>query len=342
VTPITLFPLAEYWWFYLAFTGLVLVLLAVDLGVFHREAHAVSMREAAGWSVVWVSLALAFNAGFYLFMRWHFSRDTRLLAVPGFDPAAAAAQTALEFLAGYVVEYSLSVDNIFVFVVVLSYFAVPLAYQHRVLFFGILGALVFRGGFIALGAALIQFEWVVWLFGGFLVFTGAKMMGGGDDAPIEPHERAIIRLFRRYVPVTPGFHGPRFFVRGEKGRGIHATPLLIALLFLEMTDILFAVDSVPAIFGLTREPLVVFTSNIFAILGLRNLYFLLAGAVDKFHFLKYGLGIVLIFVGLKMSVLNWLWDGHFPILVSLVVILSVIAASIALSLLFPRAREEPR
>jgi TerC family integral membrane protein len=340
LSSVTLFPFAEYWWFYLAFTGLVLVLLAIDLGVFHREAHAVSMREAAGWTVVWVTLGLAFNAGFYLYMSWHFPRDPRLLAVPGFDPHAAAVQTALEFLAGYVVEYSLSVDNIFVFVVVLSYFSIPRAYQHRVLFFGILGALVFRGIFIAIGAALMQFEWVVWLFGGFLVFTGARMMGGDDAAPIEPHERVIIRLFRRYVPVTHEFHGPRFFVRGESG--ISATPLFVALLFLEMTDILFAVDSVPAIFGLTREPLVVFTSNIFAILGLRNLYFLLAGAVDKFHFLKYGLGVVLVFVGLKMSVLNWLWEGHFPILVSLAIILGVIASSIALSVLFPRAQEEPR
>jgi len=340
LTEVTLFPFAEYWWFYLAFTGLVLVLLAIDLGVFHREAHSVSMREAARWSVVWVSLALVFNVGFYYFMQWRFPRDPRLMAVPGFDPLAAASRTALEFLAGYVVEYSLSVDNIFVFVVVLSYFAVPAAYQHRVLFFGILGALVFRGIFIALGAALIQFEWVVWAFGAFLVFTGAKMMLGSDDAPIEPHERAIIKLFRRYVPVTPAFHGSRFFVSAEGG--IHATPLFIALLFLEMTDILFAVDSVPAIFGLTREPLVVFTSNIFAILGLRNLYFLLAGAIDKFHFLKYGLGLVLIFVGVKMSVLNHLWGGQFPILVSLAIILGVIVASIALSLLFPKAQEEPR
>ena len=335
-----LFPFAEYWWFYAGFLLLVFGLLALDLGVFHRRSHAVSMREAGAWTVVWVSLALAFNVGFYFFMRWRFAADPRLMALPGFDPLLTSWRTSLEFLAGYIVEYSLSIDNIFVFVVVLRYFAVPSELQHRVLFFGILGALVSRGIFIALGAALLEFEWVIWLFGAFLVFTGVKMMTGGDDGPVEPHERAVIRHFRKHVPVTGGFHGNSFFVR-DTGV-LHATPLFIALLFLEMTDILFAVDSVPAIFGLTREPLVVFTSNIFAILGLRNLYFLLANAVDKFHFLKYGLGIVLVFVGLKMAVLNRLWDGHFPIGLSLGFIVGVIGLSIALSLLFPRkAQEEP-
>jgi len=335
-----LFPFAEYWAFYVGFTAFVLVLLALDLGIFHREPHAVSMGEAARWSVVWVSLALTFNVAFYLYMQWSFPLDPGLMAIPGFDPVLVARETALEFLAGYLVEYSLSVDNIFVFVVVLSYFGVPAAYQHRVLFFGIMGALVFRGIFIALGAVLLQFEWVVWVFGAFLAFTGARMMIGPESGPVEPHERLVIRLFRKYVPVTGAFKGQHFFVR-EEGR-LHATPLLIALLFLEMTDILFAVDSVPAIFGLTREPLVVYTSNIFAILGLRNLYFLLAGAVDKFYLLKYGLGTVLIFVGLKMAVLNRLWDGHFPVTVSLGIIVGVIAASIALSLVFPKAQEEPR
>ncbi len=336
--PVKLFPIADYWPFYLGFLVLVFILLAIDLGVFHRKAHAVSMREAAGWSVVWVSVAMLFNLGLYLYMRWHFPLDPRLMAVPGFQPLVAARETALEFLAGYVVEYSLSVDNIFVFVVVLGYFGVPAVYQHRVLFFGILGALVFRGAFIALGAALLQFEWVVWLFGAFLVFTGAKMMTGGEEAPVEPHERWVIRAFRKRFPVTDHFHGQSFFVM-QNGR-LHATPLIVALLFLEMTDIVFAVDSVPAIFGLTREPLVVFTSNIFAILGLRNLYFLLAGAVDKFHYLKYGLGVVLVFVGLKMTVLTRLWHGHFPIHVSLAVIIGVIVVSIALSLLFPQKPQE--
>jgi tellurite resistance protein TerC len=339
MTPhVQLFPIAEYWPFYAGFLVLVFVLLALDLGVFHRKAHAVSIREAAGWSVIWVTLALLFNVAFYQYMLHHFPRDARLMAVPGFDPEAIAAQTALEFLAGYVVEYSLSVDNIFVFVVVMGYFAVPAAYQHRVLFFGILGALVFRAIFIALGALLLRFEWVVWLFGAFLVVTGGRMMFGGEEGPVEPHERFIIRKFRQYVPVTGAFHGQSFFVR-EAGR-LHATPLFIALLFLEMTDIVFAVDSVPAIFGLTKEPFVVFTSNIFAILGLRNLYFLLAGAVDKFHYLKYGLGIVLIFVGLKMTVLNRLFGGHFPITWSLAIIVGTIAGSIAASLVFPKKQED--
>jgi tellurite resistance protein TerC len=208
-----------------------------------------------------------------------------------------------------------------------------------VLFFGILGALVFRAIFIALGAFLLRFEWVIWIFGGFLILTGGRMMFGGDDTPVEPHERWVIRAFRKHVPVTGEFRGPSFFVREADGR-LHATPLFIALLFLEMTDIVFAVDSVPAIFGLTKEPFVVFTSNIFAILGLRNLYFLLAGAVDKFHYLKYGLGIVLVFVGAKMTVLNRLWDGHFPITWSLAIIVGTIAASIAVSLVFPRKPQE--
>jgi tellurite resistance protein TerC len=271
-------------------------------------------------------------------MRWWFPQDPRLMAVAGFDPEKAAVQTALEFLAGYVVEYSLSVDNIFVFVVVMGYFAVPAAYQHRVLFFGILGALFFRAIFIALGALLLRFEWVVWLFGAFLVITGVRMMFGGEEGPVEPHERFIIKKFRQHVPVTGGFHGQSFFVR-EDGR-LHATPLFIALLFLEMTDIVFAVDSVPAIFGLTKEPFVVFTSNIFAILGLRNLYFMLAGAVDKFHYLKYGLGIVLVFVGLKMTLLNRLWHGHFPITWSLAIIVGTIAGSIIASLVFPKKPPE--
>jgi tellurite resistance protein TerC len=343
---VTLFPFGEYWWFYAGFTVFVFILLAVDLGVFHRKAHAVRFREAAAWSGVWISLALAFNYAFYRFMLHRFATDPRLLAVPGFDAVAVAKQTALEFLAGYVVEYSLSVDNIFVFVVVLSYFRVPSAYQHRVLFFGILGALIFRAIFIAIGAALMQYQWVIVLFGLFLVYTGFKMMFANEDG-VEPEENAIIGQFRKRVPVTKDLHGHNFFVHvpvlvsGVETVRLHATPLFVTLLFLELTDIVFAVDSVPAIFGLTKEPLVVFTSNIFAILGLRNLYFMLAGAIDKFHMLKYGLGIVLIFVGLKMTILNRLFDGHFPITWSLGIIVGVIAVSIVASLLFPKPPEPP-
>lgn len=335
LTPVRLFPFEEYWWFYATFTVLVLFLLTLDLGVFHRKAHEVSFREAATWSVVWVSLALSFCAGFYRYALHALPLDPRLAVLPGFDPGAAAKQAALEFLAGYVVEYSLSVDNIFVFVVVLGYFGVPGKYQHRVLFFGILGALVFRAMFIALGAVLLRYQWVLWFFGGFLIVTGVRMMFV-PEKEVLPEENALIKLFRRQVPVTPQLHEQRFFVRMQ-GR-LHATPLFIALLFLELTDIVFAVDSVPAIFALTREPLIVFTSNIFAILGLRNLYFMLKGAIDSFHMLKYGLGIVLVFVGLKMVWLNRLYGGHFPIALSLAIIVGVIAASVVLSLVFPKPR----
>jgi tellurite resistance protein TerC len=331
---IELFPFSEYWWFYLAFTGFVLLLLALDLGVFHRRAHAVRFREAATWSVVWVSLALAFNFVLYQYALWKFPQDARLLSVPGFDADAAAWRVSLEFLTGYIVEKALSVDNIFVFVLVFSYFGVPAKYQHRVLFYGIIGALIFRAIFIALGSALMQYHWVVVLFGAFLILTGLKMMFA-PEKPVEPEKNLLIRLFRRLVPVTPALHGQNFFVR-LAGR-LHATPLFVTLLFLEATDVIFAVDSVPAIFALTGEPLVVFTSNIFAILGLRALYFMLAGAVDKFHLLKYGLAAVLLFVGLKMVWLNGLFGGKFPVTLSLGIIAGVIAASVALSLLFPKA-----
>jgi tellurite resistance protein TerC len=332
-----LFPFAEYWWFYLCFTGFVLLLLALDLGVFHREAHEVSFRESATWSVVWVALALGFNFLLYQYALWKFPQDARLLAIPGFDPAAAAWRVALEFLTGYVVEKSLSVDNVFVFVLVFGYFAVPAKYQHRVLFYGIIGALAFRAVFIAAGSALMQYHWVVVLFGAFLVMTGVKMMFAPEKG-VEPEKNLLVRLFRRLVPTTNARRGQRFFVR--EGGVLHATPLFVALLFLEATDIIFAVDSVPAIFALTKEPLVVFTSNIFAILGLRAMYFMLAGAMDRFYMLKYGLAVVLVFVGLKMVWLNGLYDGKFPITLSLGIITGVIGLSVAASLVFPKARAE--
>lgn len=333
-----LFPFAEYWWFYAAFTGFVFLMLALDLGVFHRKAHSVTFREAALWSVVWVTLALAFNYLLYQYALWKFPQDPRLTALPGFSPNAAAWQVALEFLTGYVVEKSLSVDNIFIFVVVFGYFRVPAKYQHRILFYGILGALVFRAIFIALGAALMAYHWVLLVFGAFLIITGIKMIFTSDKE-IEPEKNLLIRLFRRFVPVTHELHGQKFFVR-KTGR-LYATPLLVSLLFLEMTDVIFAVDSVPAIFALTSEPLIVFTSNIFAILGLRAMYFMLAGAVDKFYLLKYGLAVVLIFVGLKMVWLNDLYGGKFPIALSLGIIIGVIALSVTLSLLFPKAVDMP-
>ena len=334
---VELFPFVEYWWFYAAFVGFVLFLLALDLGVFHRQAHEVSFREATIWSIVWVALALAFNLLLYRYALWKFAQDARLMSIPGFDPQAAAWQTALEFLTGYIVEKSLSVDNIFVFVLVFSYFAIPAKYQHRVLFYGIVGALVFRAIFIALGAVLLQYHWIVVLFGLFLIFTGIKMLFAPDKG-IDPSGNPIIKLFRRLFPITPEFHGQSFFV---KLNGVwHATPLFIALLFVETSDIIFAVDSVPAIYALTDEPLIVFTSNVFAILGLRAMYFLLAGAVDKFHLLRYGLAVVLIFVGLKMAWLNDFYGGKLPIQWSLGIILAVIVASVGLSLAFPKRRAD--
>jgi tellurite resistance protein TerC len=328
-----LFPISEYWPFLSGFIFLVLGLLTLDLTVFHRKAHVVSMREAALWVVFWVSLGVVFNIGLYYYASWWFPQDERLMAIPGFDPASAAKQVALEFLAGYVIEESLSVDNIFVFVVVLGYFAIPARYQHRVLFFGILGAIVFRGIFISLGSLLIQFHWVIYVFGAFLIFTGLRM-AFADEKPPEPEKNPLIRLFRRYMPVTSEFHEQHFFVRLN---GIlHATPLFIAVLFLEATDVVFAVDSVPAIFAVTREPLIVFTSNIFAILGLRAIYFLLAGAMDTFYLLKYSLSFILIFVGLKMTWLDYAYGGHFPIGWSLAIIGVLLSVGVAGSLLTPR------
>jgi tellurite resistance protein TerC len=331
-----LFPFAGYWWLYAGFTGFVLALLALDLGVFHRRAHVVSFREAAAWSAIWVSLALLFNYAFYQYALATFPSNGRLLAIPGFEPVAAAKQAGLEFLTGYIVEKSLAVDNIFVFVVVFNFFAVPAIYQHRVLFYGIIGALLFRAAFIAMGSILMQYHWIVIVFGLFLILTGVKMFFAPEKG-IHPEKNPVIRLFKRFVPVTPELHGQRFFV--TIGGRVWATPLLVSLLFLEMSDIIFAVDSVPAIFALTKEPLVVFTSNMFAILGLRAMYFMLAGAVDRFHLLKYGLAVVLVFVGLKMVWLNEAFGGKFPISWSLGIILAVIAASVAASLWFPRREE---
>jgi tellurite resistance protein TerC len=288
------------------------------------------MREASSFAFIWVGVALLYNVGLYF---WSLSYlQSHPPVGMGFEEAAK--RTAMEFLAGYVIEYSLSVDNLFVFVVVLNYFAIPPEFRHRVLYFGILGALVFRAIFIALGAILLQFQWVVIALGVFLVFTGYRVMTADDDRSVDPEKNVLIRWLRRTMPVTPRIRGQNFFVR-EDG-ALKATPLFIALVFLEITDVVFALDSVPAVFAITNEPLVVFTSNMFAILGLRNLYFLLAEAVDLFHFLKYGLGIVLIFVGLKMTVLNRMWDGHFPISFSLGFILVVLFVAIAGSLLFPK------
>jgi tellurite resistance protein TerC len=330
-----LFPIADYWWFYLAFTGMVLVLLAIDLGVFHRRAHAVSIREAARWSAMWISLSLVFNFAFYLYALHALANDPRLLAQAGFDPVAAARQAALEFLAGYVVEYTLSVDNMFVFVVIFTFFRVPANLQHRVLFYGILGALVFRGSFIALGSVLLSYHWVVILFGAMLIVTGFKMLGA-DATETDPSRNPLVRLTRRLLPVTEDFQGKHFFTRFD-GRW-HATPLFLTLVAIEVSDIVFAIDSVPAIFALTREPLIVFTSNVFAILGLRSLYFVLAAAVVRFSLLRFGLAGVLMFIGLKMIWLNQAFDGKFPIAWSLGIIGALVGGSIIASLVVDRRK----
>jgi tellurite resistance protein TerC len=334
-TPPVLFPIAEAWWIYAAFVAFVIAMLALDLGVFHRKSHVVSFKEAAAWSIVWVVLAMLFNLGFWFYAGWKLPQlDAALITAAGYEGAQDAANgLSLQFLTGYIVEKSLSVDNIFVFVVVFGYFAIPPQYQHRILFYGILGALIFRAIFVGLGSVLMQYEWVVIGFGVFLVLTGIKMLFAGEK-PMEPERNPAIRLLRKFMPVTNRMDGERFFTL-ENGRRA-ATPLLVALVLLEFTDIIFAVDSVPAIFALTNEPLIVFTSNIFAILGLRSLYFLLAGAYDKFHLLKYGLGIVLVFVGLKMAWLNELMGGKFPVSWSLSIICGIVGASMVASLVFPR------
>lgn len=336
---VSLFPFSEYWWFYLAFTVLVLMLLAADLGLFHRDNHAVTLKEAGTWVVIWVALAMAFNYGLYQYCLYKFPLDARLMAIPGFEAAAEAKRVALEFLSGYVLEEALSFDNMFVFVVVFRYFGIPAKLQHRVLFFGILGALFFRAIFIALGGALLQFQWTIYIFGAILILTGLKMMRSSDDK-IDPDKNPLLNFLKRKLPVTNELEGGKFFTVRNGKRMV--TPLLITLLFLELTDILFAVDSVPAIYGVTQEPFIVFTSNIFAILGLRSLFFLLAGAVHLFHLLHYGLASVLVFVGLKMVWLNQWYNGHFPVGLSLAIILGILALSIVASLLFPkRPDEEP-
>ncbi|MGE5858947.1 MAG: TerC/Alx family metal homeostasis membrane protein [Ignavibacteria bacterium] len=327
---IVLFPFNEYWGFYVGFTLFVLVLLSLDLGIFHKEAHEVSFKESLTWSIIWVSLALIFNFAFYKYAQWKFSEDSTLLAIPGFNPDTAASQSALEFLTGYIVEKSLAVDNIFVFVVVFSFFAIPAKYQHRILFFGIIGALIFRIIFIALGSILLQYQFIVIIFGVFLILTGFKIIFA-PEKPINPENNPVIKLFKRFFKVTPEIEGQKFFIK--KGGIFYATPLFIALLFIEVSDIIFAVDSVPAIFAITKEPLIVFTSNVFAILGLRAMYFMLAGVVNKFKYLKYGLGLVLVFVGMKMSWLNDAFGGKFPIIWSLLIIIGIISVSIIYSLL---------
>lgn len=331
-----LFPFNEYWWFYYLFVLMVLGFVALDLGVFNRAAHKVHFKEAAIWSLIWVSIALIFNYAFYRYALWDLT--SKALETGGSIEAAtiAAKNAALEFLTGFVVEKSLAIDNIFVFVVIFNYFSIPPRFQHRVLFYGLIGALVFRGIFIALGAVLLQYEAVVWIFGLFLIITGIKLYFTPEKQS-DLEKNLALKILRKFIPISNRLHGRRLFER-RNGK-LFATPLFVALMLVEFSDIVFAVDSVPAIFAITKEPLIVFTSNIFALLGLRSLYFLLADVVDRFYLLKYGLATVLIFVGLKMVWLNEAFDGKFPIVWSLGIIGGVVGLSILLSFLFPKRTE---
>ena len=296
-------------WFWVGFIAFVLAMLSLDLGVFQRKVHEVKPKEAALWTAVWVGLALIFAGG----LGWFY----------GSEPA-------LTFLTGYVIEESLSMDNIFVIVLIFNYFAVPKQFQHRVLFYGIVGALIMRGIFIALGTALLaKFEWIIFVFGAMLVITGVRMAFKHDER-FDADQNPIVKMVRKIFPLTSDFDGKHFFTM-QNGRKM-ATPLLLVLILVEFTDLIFAIDSIPAIFGVTRDPFIVYTSNIFAVLGLRSLYFLLASVIERFHLLKYGLAIILTFVGVKMLIERWV---HIPILASLAVIVGVLVLSIIASLIWP-------
>lgn len=322
-------------WIWVSFLGFVLAMLALDLGVFHKDAHEVKIKEALTWSAIWIALALLFNLGLY------FAWDS-IYPTSEYTPKEAG----LAFLTGYIIEKALSVDNIFVFLMVFAYFNVPAKYQHRVLFWGIIGALVLRAGFIAAGSAMLKhFAWTVLIFGGFLILTGVKMMAA-KEKKLEPEKNPVIKLVRRLIPVTPDYIGQKFFTRID-GR-LWATPLFVALVFVEFTDVIFAVDSIPAIFAITKDPFIVFTSNVFAILGLRALFFALAGLMGLFHYLGTGLAAILLFVGGKMVYTYYMhtWGGapdfKFPIGLSLGIIVGVIALSVLASILRPKPKaDEP-
>ena len=300
-------------WMWVAFNVFVLAMLAVDLGVVHRRAHEVTLKEALVWSGIWVALALLFALGVYV---WD------------------GSQPALEFLTGYLIEKSLSVDNIFVFVLIFSYFKVPARYQHKVLFWGILGALVMRAIFIFAGIALLQqLHWIIYVFGALLILTGIKM-ATEKDKEIHPDKNPVLKLFRRLVPVTEDYHADHFFVK-QAGH-YAATPLFIVLLVVETTDVIFAVDSIPAILGITVDPFLVYTSNVFAILGLRALYFALAGVMQLFHYLHYGLSAILVFVGAKMLLAD---VYKLPVGVALGVIAGILLMAVLVSVMRPRQRD---
>jgi len=313
-------------WLWVGFNIFVLALLALDLGVFHRKSHAVSTKEAAIWSVVWITISLLFNLGIYFF--WD-------VFVPG--SVHPNSEAALLFFTGYIIEKSLSVDNIFVFVLIFSYFAVPPKYQHRVLFWGILGALVMRGTLILVGSTLIdRFHWIIYVFGAFLVYTGIKMFSH-DAVKLEPEKNPLVKTARRFLPITEDYEKDKFFVK-RAGKWL-ATPLFLVVLFVESTDLVFAVDSIPAIFAITHDPFIIYTSNVCAILGLRALYFLLASVVDKFHYLSTGLAFILSFVGVKMLIVDFY---KVPTEISLLVIFIVLGIAIVASMIRQKQLEQQK
>jgi tellurite resistance protein TerC len=315
-------PMPSNWIFWILFNLFVLLMLALDLGVFHREKHTVKFREAMGWTVVWVALAGVFAVLIYFFGG----------ALVG-NHARPNSQLSLEFIAGYLIEESLSVDNLFVFLLIFRYFHVPRNYQHEILFWGVIGALVMRGIFIFAGISLLnRFHWLIYIFGAILIYSGIRLLGQSDES-IHPEKNPLLRVFRKMFRVTENYEGSKFFVR--RGALTYATPLAIVLLMIETTDLLFATDSIPAVLAVTREPFIVFTSNVFAILGLRSLYFALAGMIEVFHFLHYGLSVILIFIGIKMLSSNYV---NIPIGVALGVVAGVLLLSIVLSLAFPKTK----
>lgn len=301
---------------WISFNVFVLAMLALDQIVFHRKAHDIKMKEAIGWSVFWICLALLFNVWIYF--------------LKGSKPA-------LEFFSGYLIELSLSVDNLFVFIVIFSYFRVPTAYQHTVLFWGILGAQVMRAAFIFMGVALIrQFHWIIYVFGGFLILTGIKMFSH-KEKEIHPEHNIILKIFKRLMPVAKDFHGDRFFIR--ENLRLAATPLFIVLLVVETTDLVFAVDSVPAVLAITLDPFIAYSSNVFAILGLRALYFVLARVMQLFHYLHYGLSFILTFVGVKMAISK---IYHIPVTAALAVVILTLTLSVAASLIWPKPQDSKK
>lgn len=332
----TYFPFSEYWWFYVLFVIGIIGMLAIDLGVLHRKSTRVSFKEASRMTLIWISLALVFNVLFYLYCLAKFRSPVSNLD-QAFDGSKLALQLATEFLTGYIIEYSLSVDNLFVFLVVFNYFKVKAEYQHRILFYGILGALIMRTLFIALGSVVMSNHIVVLIFGGLLIFSGVRM-AFESEKEMDLEKNFVLRLLKRLIPITTRMDQDRFLVR--QNNKTYATPLFVALIVIEFTDLLFAFDSVPAIFAVTHEPLIVFTSNIFAILGLRSLFFVLGGMLDTFHFLKYGLSAVLVFVGLKMIWLNSLYGGKFPTHWSLAIIATFLGLSIAASKIKPKQQDK--